>query len=90
MQKPYKCAWGQQFSVGDTIVASRYYQKWGQSKHSYGFLKKSQVVVWDICNVRAIKFPMVPTSHRVQGNDPMYKLLHHVEDGIKEVITTLD
>jgi hypothetical protein len=22
---------GQQFNVGDTVVASRYYQKWGQS-----------------------------------------------------------
>ncbi len=52
--------------------------------------EKSQVVVLDICNVKAIKFPMVLTSHRVQGNDLMYKLLQHVEDGIREAITTLD
>lgn len=65
MEKPYKCARVQQFSANGTIVTSRYYQKWGQSKHSYVILKKSQVDVLDICNVRTIKFPLVPTSHRV-------------------------
>jgi hypothetical protein len=31
LQKPYKCAWGQQFNVSDIVVTHRYYQKWGQS-----------------------------------------------------------
>jgi len=25
MQKPYECAWGQQFSASGTIVANKYY-----------------------------------------------------------------
>jgi hypothetical protein len=65
-------------------VRQRYYQKWGHFEHSYVFLKRFQVVFWMFCNVREIKFLMVPTTHRVQGNDFVYMLLEHAKDGIKE------
>jgi hypothetical protein len=90
LQSPYTCAWGQQFEACDTIVVGRYYQRWGHFKNSYVFLRKYQVVVLDVYNVWAIKFPMVRINHQVQGNDLVYTLFEHVEDGIREAIDVLN
>lgn len=32
---------------------------------------------------------MVLTTHKVQGNDPMYTLPQHAKDGIREAIATM-
>lgn len=48
------------------------------------FLKGFKLLFWMFCNVREIKFLMVPTTHRVQGNDYVYMLPEHAKDGIKE------
>jgi hypothetical protein len=39
---------------------------------------------------RAIKFPMLPTNHKVQGNDLVYKLLEYVENGISHSIAAIE
>jgi hypothetical protein len=33
---------------------------------------------------------MAPIDHRVQGSELVYKLLEHVEDGIRHDITTIE
>jgi hypothetical protein len=40
--------------------------------------------------VWAIKFPILPKHHRVNGNDLVYELLTYVEDGIRFVVVVLD
>jgi hypothetical protein len=46
-------------------------------------------VILDVCNVKAIKFPMVPMTHKIQGNDLVYTLPQHAKYGIREAIATL-
>jgi hypothetical protein len=41
------------------------------------------------CHARVIKFPMALIDHRVQGNELMYKLPEHEEDGIRNVIVAI-
>jgi hypothetical protein len=52
------------------------------------FLKRCQVAILDVCNVRAIKFLMVPTTHRSKVMT-VYMLPQHAKDGIREAIATL-
>lgn len=71
-------------------LAGKYYHKWGQLESTYVLLKDFQTTYIHVCHVRAIKFLMAPTNHRVQGNDLMYKLFKHVEDGIKQSIVAIE
>ncbi len=86
----FKCRWQQQFNVGDMALVGKYYQKWGRSKFTYTLLKDFQTTYIHECHIRAIKFSMAPTNHKVQGNDLVYKLPKHVKDGIMQAITTIE
>jgi hypothetical protein len=89
-KQPFKCPWGQKFNAGDMAVAGKYHQMWGNLGSSYVPLRKSQTTHVHVCHVKAIKFPMFLADHRVQGNDLVYKLLEHAEDGIRQAIATID
>jgi hypothetical protein len=64
-KQTFKCPWGHEFNVGDMVVARKYYQRWGNSNSFYVLLQKSQPAHIHVCHVRAIKFPMFPTDHRI-------------------------
>jgi hypothetical protein len=81
---------GQKFNARDMAMVGKYYHEWGSSKSSYLLLRKSQIVYIHVCRVKAIRFPMLLANHRVQGNDLVYKLLKHDEDGIRQAIVTID
>jgi hypothetical protein len=88
--QPFTCQWGQQFCVGDIVVDGHYYQSWGKLDSSYVLLSRSHVVYIHVCHVRAIKFPMLPSNHKVHGNELIYKLSVHAEYGIKHVIASIE
>jgi hypothetical protein len=74
---PFKCPWGQEFCVGDMVVASKYYYNWSWLKSSYVLLIRSQIAYIHACHVRTIKFPMALVDHKVWGNELLYKFLKH-------------
>jgi hypothetical protein len=71
-------------------LVEKYYQKWGWSKFIYILLKDFQIAYIHECHIRAIKFSMAPTNHKVQGNDLVYKLPKHAKDGIRQAIVTIE
>lgn len=89
-KQPFRCSRGQKINVGNMAMARKYYKMWGNLGSSYVLLRKSQTVHVHVCHVRAIKFLMFQTNHGVQGNDFVYKLPAHAEDGIRQAITTID
>ncbi len=74
MEKDFTCEWGTEFKAGNVVVVGKYYQNWGSSESSYVFLLTSPTVFLHVAHVRAIKFPVLPCDHRVQGNDLAYTL----------------
>jgi hypothetical protein len=72
--EPFDCVWGCHFDAGDYVVGATYYQKWGTSNRSYVFLSESRLAYVDAHLIRMCKFPMPPASHRVKGDDIVYKL----------------
>jgi hypothetical protein len=70
-------------------LVKKYYLKWGRSKYTYILLKHFKTTYIHECHIKAIKFLMAPTNHRVQGNDFVYKLPKHVEDGIRQAIVAI-
>jgi hypothetical protein len=85
--KPFTCPWGHQFCIGDMVVVGRYYQKWGHGESSCVLLRRFEVFYIYVCHVRVFKFPMLPTYHKVQGNDLVYKLPKFAKDDIRQNIT---
>jgi hypothetical protein len=43
-RKSFEDKWGTLISIGDAVVVSLYYQRWGHSESSYVLLKDSHVV----------------------------------------------
>jgi hypothetical protein len=64
--------------------------KGGEMLIPFMFYWKSQIAHIRVCHVRKIKFPIFPTNHKVQGNNLVYKLHGHAEDGIRQATTTID
>ncbi len=60
--------------MGDYVVVSLYYQKWGTNEHSYVLLKDSHLTYLHSHLVCAIKFLMPPKDYRMSGNSSMYEL----------------
>jgi hypothetical protein len=83
-------AQGSSYEVGDDIVIGTYYQKWGIVDDSYVLLEISHIVFIYSHLVWAIKFPVFPKHHRVNGNDPIYELPTYAKDGIRSVLAILD
>jgi hypothetical protein len=83
-KKAFTCIWGKTFEVGDFAIEGTYYHKYGTGHDTYVFLQKSQKAYVAVENVRAVKFPMLLTDHRVSGNDPVYKLQAEVDEAILE------
>jgi len=62
--------------VGDEMVTSLYYKKWGTSEHIYVLLKDSHLVFmhsYFVCGMRLL----LPPKHYqvVNGNDRVYELM---------------
>ncbi len=74
--------WNTNFKVGDVVVVRTYYQKWGRGETRYVFLRNSPIVFLHVSHVRSIKFPMLPSSHRVFSNDVVYMFLDYSLCGI--------
>jgi hypothetical protein len=72
-KKNFTDKWGTSFVVGDAVVASLYYQRWGHSESSYVLSKDSHVVYMHVCLVRVLKFLMPPKDHKVSENDDVYE-----------------
>jgi hypothetical protein len=62
----------------------------GAGEGSYVFLKKIPTIFMHVAHVRAIKFPVLPFDHRVQGDDPIYTLYDYSLVNIKQAIPALD
>ncbi len=75
LQEAFTCAWGCTFEITDYVVSSTYYQKWGHNKNNYVCLTNSQVVFLTIDLVLTSKFSMLPTHHRVKGDEHIYQIL---------------
>jgi hypothetical protein len=61
------------FDVGDHVITSIYYQKWGCGEISgYVFLANSQLAFVYTHLVLACKFVMLPAHHKVKGDSPVY------------------
>jgi hypothetical protein len=72
--KDYTNPWKTKFKEGDVVVAETYYQKWGSGINNYVFLQNSLTMFMHVSHVRSIKFPMLPSNHRVVNNDHVYIL----------------
>lgn len=73
---------GHLFQASDVVVAGTYYQKWGTREKTYVLLHRSHIIYLYVSHVQAIKFCMLPTNHRVSGNEPVYTLLEYALVGI--------
>ncbi len=74
VQKSFIDKWGTSFEVGDYVVASLYYQKWGTNEYSYVLLKYFHLAYVHSHLVCAFKFLMSPKDYRVNGNSLVYEL----------------
>ncbi len=74
MRKAFKCKRGIEFMARDEVVVGKNYQKWVDLNSSYVLLKDSHDVYISSHLIRAIKFLMLPKSHWVSKNDPIYEL----------------
>ncbi len=90
VEKDFTCQWGIAFKAWDVVVRRKYYQKCGVGEGSYVFLKKIPIIFMHVAHVRAIKFLMLASGHRVQSNDLIYTLYDYFLVGIKQVIVALD
>jgi hypothetical protein len=90
VQKAFTNKWGTSFEVGDYVVASLYYQKWGTNEHSYVLLKDSHLAYLHSHLVCAFKFLMSPKDYRVSGNSLVYEFNDDTLIGIQSVIVTLE
>ena len=79
VKESFICLWGEEFSAGQLAIRGRYYQKWGMGPQNYVYTAMSQISCCHIEDIRAIKFPMVPQTHRVYGKNPIYALLVNIE-----------
>lgn len=86
VREAFTCPWGEQFLPGQLAVRARYFQKWGTGSHNYVYRAKSQYAHCHVGDIRAVKFPMIPQTHRVQGNDPVYALPEDVEARIRQAL----
>jgi hypothetical protein len=75
-------AWNTNFRVGDVVVVGTYYQKWVRGETNYVFLQNFPIVFLHVSHVKSIKFPMLPSSHRVSCIDVVYMLLDYSLCGI--------
>jgi hypothetical protein len=82
--------WGSSYEVGNDVIASTYYRKWGITKNFYVLSEASQIVFIYFHFVRAIKFPMLPKHHCVRGNNHVYELLAYAKHVIKSILAILD
>jgi len=57
---------------------------------NYVYLAKSETAHVHPLDIRALKFPLVPQIHRVQGNDPVYALLVRIEGRIRHAMGMVD
>jgi hypothetical protein len=55
-------------------MVETYYQKWGLGINNYVFLQNFPTLIMHVSLVRSIKFPVLPSNHRVVGNDHVYTL----------------
>ncbi len=88
-EEDYTCHWGYQFQVDDVVVIGTYHQKWGTWHSSYVLLQRSHIVYLHVSHVRAIVFVMLPSNHRVQGNEHVYILLDYILASITQALVTL-
>ena len=83
--EPFQCKWGESFAAGDKVIQGRYYQTYyGVGAQSYLFLRNLHLAHHNVEYIRAIKFPMLQSNHRVSGNDVVYKLPVTVQEAIDE------
>jgi hypothetical protein len=54
------------------------------------FLRRSPIVFLHASHVKAIKFPMLPSNHRIYGNDPFITLPKYTRCGIMQAFITFD
>jgi hypothetical protein len=71
-------------------LARKYYQNWARLESTYVLLKDFQTAYIHACRIKSIKFLMALANHRIQGNDIVYKLPEHAEDGIRQAIATIE
>jgi hypothetical protein len=90
VEHDFTCQWGIAFKVGNVDIGGKYYKKWGIGEGSYLFHINSLIVFMHVAHVRAIKFPMFPCYHKVQGNDLIYTLSNYSLANIKQVAATID
>jgi hypothetical protein len=90
IEEPFTYPWGQTFHASDIIMAGKYYQNWGWIKFTYVLLMQSCTTYIHACHVRVIKFPMLLANYKVQGNELVYKLSPHVEDGIRHATVSIE
>jgi hypothetical protein len=90
VKENFECPWGGRFEVGDHVISTTYYQKWGRRElQNYVFLRTSQPAHVDASIVLACKFQMIPRQHRVKGGDPVYTLPEETLDVINSVSEVL-
>ena len=80
----FKCKWGKTFQVGDKVIQGRYFQRFGIGADTYLYWWKSHLAHKNVDYIRAVKFSVIITNHRVASNDPMYKLPTSMEEAIDE------
>jgi len=84
--KPLHHKWGTSFSKRDVVVASLYYQRWGNNESSYVLLKDLHMVYMHAHLVWAMKVLMPPKDHMVSSNDGVYELTIDIIGGIRSVL----
>jgi hypothetical protein len=90
VEEPITCPWGQTFHASDITMVGKYYQNWGWTRFAYILLMHSQTTYVHACQVQIIKFPMLLADYKVQGNELVYELSTHEEDGIKHAIASIE
>jgi hypothetical protein len=84
VQNSFMGPWGGEFDVGNHVIASIYYQKWGHSENDgYVFLANSQLAFVDTYLVLTCKFVMLLAYHKVKGDEPVYQLPNEALQVIK-------
>jgi hypothetical protein len=90
VKEPFECIWGGRFEVGNCVVATTYYQRWGRTDRTYVYLNESRVAYVNADLVIACKFLMQPTIYKVKGQESIYKTSEDTLALIKSAVHRLD